>query len=75
MSKDRRSVFKKRCSENMQQVYRRTPMSKCDFNEVVKKIIEITLWRGCFPVNFLRTPLERCLCKEVDQLTSDLWRR
>ena len=23
-----------RCSENMQQTYRRTPMSKCDFNKV-----------------------------------------
>ena len=27
-----RSVLRKRCSENMQQIYRRTPMSKCDFN-------------------------------------------
>ena len=26
-------VFRKRCSENMQQIYRRTPMPKCDFNE------------------------------------------
>ena len=24
----------KRCSENMQQIYRRTLMSKCDFNKV-----------------------------------------
>ena len=24
-------VLRKRCSENMQQVYRRTPMPKCDF--------------------------------------------
>ena len=29
-----RGVLKKRCSENMQQIYR-TPMSKCDFNKVV----------------------------------------
>ena len=27
------SVLKKRCSENMQQIYRRTPMLKCDFNK------------------------------------------
>ena len=27
-------VLKKRCSENMQQIYRRTPMPKCDFNKV-----------------------------------------
>ena len=27
-----RGVLRKRCSENMQQIYRRTPMPKCDFN-------------------------------------------
>ena len=27
-----------RCSENMQQIYRRTPMSKCDFNEVALQL-------------------------------------
>ena len=34
-----RSVLTKRCSENMQQIYRRTPMPKCDFRH----------W--CSPVN------------------------
>ena len=29
-----RGVLGKRCSENMQQIYQRTPMSKCDFNKV-----------------------------------------
>ena len=29
-----RGVLTKRCSENMQQIYARTPMSKCDFNKV-----------------------------------------
>ena len=28
------SVLKKRCSENMQKIYRRIPMPKCDFNKV-----------------------------------------
>ena len=28
-----RGVFIKRCSKNMQQIYRRTPMPKCDFNK------------------------------------------
>ena len=28
-----RGVLKKRCSENMQQIYRRTSMPKCDFNK------------------------------------------
>ena len=31
-----RGVLKKRCSENIQQIYRRTPVPKCDFNEVAK---------------------------------------
>ena len=29
-----RGVFMKRCSETMQQIYRRTPVAKCDFNKV-----------------------------------------
>ena len=29
-----RGVLKKRCSKNMQQIYRRTPMLTCDFNKV-----------------------------------------
>ena len=32
-----RGVPMKRCSENMQQIYRRTPMPKCDFNKVALK--------------------------------------
>ena len=49
-----RRVLKKGCSENMQQIYGRTPMTKCDFNKVT-----ITVWYGCSPVNLLhnfRTP-------------------
>ena len=30
-----RGVLNKSCSENMQQIYRRTPMLKCDFNKGV----------------------------------------
>ena len=33
-----RGVLKKRYSENMQQIYRRTPMPKCDFNKVAKQL-------------------------------------
>ena len=29
-----RGVLMKKCSENMRQIYRRTPMLKCDFNKV-----------------------------------------
>ena len=32
-----RGVLRKRCSENMQQIYKRTPMPKRDFNKVAKK--------------------------------------
>ena len=28
----------RRCSESMQQIYRRTPMPKCDFNKVAKQL-------------------------------------
>ena len=31
-------VLMKRSSENIQQIYRRTPMSKCDFNKVAKQL-------------------------------------
>ena len=31
-------VLRKRCSENMQQIYRRKPMPKCDFNRVAKQL-------------------------------------
>ena len=31
-----RGVLSKRCSENIQQIYKRTVMSKCDFNKVAQ---------------------------------------
>ena len=33
-----RGAVVKRYSENMQQIYRRTPMQKCDFNKVAKQL-------------------------------------
>ena len=33
-----RGVLKKRCSENLQQIYRRTPMPKCDFSKVTLQL-------------------------------------
>ena len=33
-----RGVLRKRCSENMQQVYRRAPMPKCYFNKVALQL-------------------------------------
>ena len=60
-------VLNKSCSENKQQIYRRTSMPKCDFiillvqnqpsRGVLRKrcsnFIKIILRRGCFPVNLL----------------------
>ena len=34
----RPEVFLKRCSENTQQIYKRTPTLKCDFNKVALKL-------------------------------------
>ena len=34
-----RVVPRKTCSENMQQIYSRTPMPKCDFNKVAKQYL------------------------------------
>ena len=33
--KPSRDLFKKRCFENMQQIYKRTPMRKCDFKNLL----------------------------------------
>ena len=45
-----RGIPRKWCSENMQQIYRRTPMPKCDFNKSCK---ENTLcFTEYFPVIF-----------------------
>ena len=41
-----RCVLKKKCSENMQQIYRRTPMPKCVFNQR-------TALGGCFLILLL----------------------
>ena len=51
-----RGVSRKRCSENMQQIYRRTPMPKCDFNKVALQNRTPLL---------LRTPLGGCSCYTV----------
>ena len=32
-----RGVLKKKCFENMQPIYRTTPMPRCDFNKVAKQ--------------------------------------
>ena len=43
-------VLKKKCSENMQRIYRRTAMPKCDFNKVAK---QATLLKSHFGMGVL----------------------
>ena len=43
MKQPPRGVLSKRCSENMQQIYSRTPMSKCDFKIIMTIIITIII--------------------------------
>ena len=53
-----RGVLRKRCSENMQQIYKRTPVPKCNFSSFP----EIALRHGCSSVNLLlifRTPFPK----------------
>ena len=33
-----RGVLRKRCPEDMQKIYRRTPMPKCDFDKVALQL-------------------------------------
>ena len=48
-----RDVLKKSCSENMQQIYKRTPMPKCDFNKVTLQLYWNRTSAWVFPVNLL----------------------
>ena len=52
-----KGVLNKRCSENMQHIYRRKSMPMCDFNKIA-----LQLRHGCSTVNLqhiLRTPFPR----------------
>ena len=41
-----RGILRKRCSENMQQIYKRIPLPKCDFNKIAKQFYwnHISAW-------------------------------
>ena len=45
----RRGFPRKRCSEDMQQIYRRIPMLKCDFKKVAKQLYwnRTSAWMFC----------------------------
>ena len=60
-----RGVLRKRCSENMQQIYRRAPMPKCYLMKAASNFIKIAIRHGCSPVNLLHifiTPFCRTNC-------------
>ena len=48
-----RNVLRKRCSENMQQIYRRKPMPKCDFDKDAKQLYWNCTSTWVSPVNLL----------------------
>ena len=48
-----KGIIRKRCSKNMQQIYRRTPMSKCDFNKVSKQLCWNHTSKWVFSCNFV----------------------
>ena len=47
-----RDVFRKRCSENLQQIYRTTPILKCDFNKVAKQVVNLLVILLMYIVTF-----------------------
>ena len=53
--KPSRDVLSKRCSESMEQIYRRAPIPRCDSIKFLCKLVEITLRHECSPVNLLHT--------------------
>ena len=49
-----RGALRKRCSEQIQQIYRREHPSQSVISiKFLCNFIEITIWHGCFPVNLL----------------------
>ena len=72
-----RCVPRKRCSENIKQIYRRAPMPKCDFNKSCFATLlkphfgmSVLLYICCIFSErlFLKTPLGGCLCTCKDIL-------
>ena len=48
-----RGVFRKRCFENIQQIYKKTPTAKCDFKKVVLQLYWNHTFGWCSPANLL----------------------
>ena len=52
-----RGVLRKRCSENMEQIYRRTPLPKCYTHRHERSLVNFL---NVFRTPFLRTSLDGC---------------
>ena len=48
-----RGILRKRCSENMEQIYMRTTVPMFDFNKLATQLFEFAYRHGCPPVNLL----------------------
>ena len=64
-----RGVLRKRCAENMQRIYRRSSMPKCNFNYFATSLIShfgmgvlLKIYYIFSEHLLLRTPLEGCFC-------------
>ena len=68
-----KGVLSKRCSEYMQQIYKRTPMPKCDFHKVAQKQPPRGAPRKrCFENMqqvYRRTPMLKCDFNKVIEIT------
>ena len=64
-----RGAFKKRCSENIQQIYKRTPMPKCDFNKVTKVWVFSCKFAAYFQSDFSQEHFGRLLLQNLDVYT------
>ena len=73
-----RGVLRKRCFENMQQLYRRTPMPKCEFNTDAKQLYwnHTSLWVfSCkFAVYFQTTFSQEHLWTAASVLLRSSWK-
>ena len=60
-----RGVLRKRCCENMQQIYRRIPMPKCDLNKVASAIKVSQRKNGISPWKRIKECRKKALLKKV----------
>ena len=61
------------CFANMQQIYRRTTVRKCDFNKFASNLFELTLPHGCSPVYLLHIWITHFLKSSYGRLLLNLY--